>query len=225
MTSQKPAAAKLLRSLKGYYWDSLNFMNRLHLLVKLRKNNAMLILENYIPKEAKILDVGCGHGLFCNLLLITSNKREICGIDIDKQKIKIAKNSVGYRKGIRFLAVDITKINETFDVVVVYDVIHHIDYHLQLSFLKECFKRLKKDGLLIIKDVNIDYFIRSFIFCYLVDELNSRLNITKGDGRAFLHKKELFDIVSGANFKDIRLGEIHNRDITPHLIMTARKIS
>lgn len=213
-----------LKIVKNYYLHSSSIITKIHLLVKFRKNNAMIKLEKYIPKEGKILDVGCGHGIFSNLLIETSYKREVVGIDIDKVKIQIAQGTVKGRKAIHFDILDIDEVKEKFDVIVIYDVLHHIKRILHLRFLQQCYCKLNDKGLLVIKDVNKKYFIRYFIFCYLVDTINAIINITKGGERAFLNKTELTDVVSKANFTDICIEELNNKDITPHLILTARKI-
>jgi 2-polyprenyl-6-hydroxyphenyl methylase/3-demethylubiquinone-9 3-methyltransferase len=48
-------------------------------------------MEKMVPKKGKILDIGCGHGLFELILKSKSNKRVITAIDPDSKKIQLDK--------------------------------------------------------------------------------------------------------------------------------------
>lgn len=106
----------------------------------------MPFLESIIPKEAEIVDLGCGHGFFSHYLVETSSKRRVIGIDIDKRKINLAKGTIRDRADILFECKDISKLEGEYDIVMLYDVIHHIPFEEQKNCLKACYEKLRKGG-------------------------------------------------------------------------------
>jgi len=99
-------------------------------------------------KTTKILDMGCGTGVFASKL--QSDKFSIHGIDISPKSIEIAKNKY---QDISFSIGDIenTDFNdESFDVVILSGVLHHFnDFN---KVLKECYRVLSKGGMLFAYD-------------------------------------------------------------------------
>jgi len=119
-------------------------------------------LIGLIPKNSKILDLGCGSGFIFNNL---KNYKSYLGIDINSKKIKklnnFNKNPTPY-----FLCHDITKKNlksiyKKFDTILLIDVIHHIEKNKQLKCLTNILKQTKKNTLIVIKDIDHKNFITS----------------------------------------------------------------
>lgn len=111
-------------------------------------------LKFNIPKNAKILDIGCNYGtLIYNLYKL--GYKNVFGIDINKEAInqgkknyKSIKNKLKIYDGI-----NISFQKESFDVVLMFDVIEHIP-NVQ-NFLKEqVYKILKKQGIFIFQTPN-----------------------------------------------------------------------
>lgn len=109
---------------------------------------------NYFPKKKDVilLDVGCGEGLFSKHI----NKEVInyFGMDISKIQVKKAKE-----RGLNVIVHDLSKKwpfqAEFFDVVLASEIIEHI-YDTDF-FLRECYRVLKKKGILILTTPNIAY--------------------------------------------------------------------
>src|SRR5438552_3620639 len=51
-------------------------------------------VEKLIPKKGKIVDLGCGEGIFTNFLALSSSKRNIIGIELDKKRIEEANRGL-----------------------------------------------------------------------------------------------------------------------------------
>jgi ubiquinone/menaquinone biosynthesis C-methylase UbiE len=81
------------------------------------------ILEQEIPKDTKIVDIGCGIAFLTNI--IKSMNYDVTGIDIDRNSIKYAQNKYS---DIKFLNVDFNLFmpDETFDFCLINMVIHNI---------------------------------------------------------------------------------------------------
>lgn len=94
----------------------------------------------------KVLDVGCGTGLFTDCF-----KGEYTGIDINEEYIKKAR---AYKKG-TFKTGDATALqfeDETFDLVFTLGVLHHLDAGSREKMLKEMRRVCKTGGHILIVD-------------------------------------------------------------------------
>jgi len=107
-----------------------------------------------IPKNSRILDIGCNYGsLIYNLY--QKGYRNIYGIDINKDSIEKGKKEYSKIKD-KIQTYNGKKIpfkNETFDVVLMFDVIEHIP-NVQDFLKNEVYRALKKDGTFIFQTPN-----------------------------------------------------------------------
>ncbi len=106
------------------------------------------MLDEIVPKNVKILDVGCGTGHVAEVL----KDREWYGVDISPLSIEKARQ---YYKEVK--VGDITRNipfpDNSFDVVFALGIFHHIPDKM-MEALKEIRRVLKKNGILIIIDHN-----------------------------------------------------------------------
>lgn len=114
---------------------------------------SFLQLETLVPQKGKILDLGCGYGIFTNYLAVSSRKREILGVDIDPQKIAHADKGV---RNVSFSVGDATKMRlENLDGIVLHNVLHHLNsYEEQERLIRNCVLTLKEKGTLLIVEVD-----------------------------------------------------------------------
>ncbi len=112
-------------------------------------------IERFIPKEGKIIDVGCGHGSFSVYLALKEKKRRIIGMDLNKKRISAANKASKSIKNVKFFYRDLIKDTciKRADVIMLIDLLHHIPYKTQKSLIKECYNKLRKSGKIIIKDM------------------------------------------------------------------------
>ncbi len=105
------------------------------------------IKENFKnPKSIKVIDYGCGNGLFINFL----KKRGISGTGIEVDEASTQKL---INKKIKFFN-SLDKIQSgTFDLCVMFDVLEHLTD--PIKDLLEIRKKLKKNGKIIIYTPNI----------------------------------------------------------------------
>ena len=112
-----------------------------------------LKVEKLVPKKGFIIDLGCSHGLFTNLLAFKSKERKVLGLEINNNRIKYANIGI---KNTKFIAGDITKIDiPKADCIIFTHVLHHLTtYEAQEELLKNCYDKLKIEGSLIIMEVD-----------------------------------------------------------------------
>ena len=111
-------------------------------------------LKFNIPKNAKILDLGCNYGSLIHNLYLKGYKN-IYGIDVNKKSIQKGKES--YKKiSKKLINYDGRKIpfkDDSFDVVLMFDVIEHVS-NIQDFLKNEVYRILKEKGNFIFQTPN-----------------------------------------------------------------------
>jgi len=105
-------------------------------------------IEEYVPRNGTIVDLGCGFGIFANFLATQSLERKVIGIDLNKKRIQLAKEIFCNVPNLDFVCSNITdtKIPKTNTITAV-DVLHHIpSLELQTNLLRECYSVLSEGG-------------------------------------------------------------------------------
>jgi SAM-dependent methyltransferase len=113
------------------------------------RERARLILNKLGYGNSKVLDAGCGIGLYS--LEIAKRGFKVTGIDFEQEKINTAKE-LSQSSGIKakFICKNLVKIKlkEKFDIILCSEVLEHIkNYQKVISNLT---KLLEKDGKIII---------------------------------------------------------------------------
>ena len=177
------------------------------------------IIEQYVPKNGNVVDVGCGYGIFTNLLALKAKKRNVVGIDIDQKKVTIANEIYGHNPNINFICSNITDTQlPNTDIITVIDVLHHIpSENLQSKLLNSCFLALSHGGKLIIKDLDIKPRWK-YWFNLLHDFL-----MTKGKPVLYQNQNNVKNLLINAGFKLEKTIKILNYPYS-HILYLAQKI-
>lgn len=110
--------------------------------VKTGANERLISLFKRLQKlglksDSKILELGCGVGIFTQLLAKNKSAGLIEAVDLSEKSVAIARSHLKNKKNIYFDVADVVKYqpqNSDFDFVTLMDVIEHIplDQHDQL---------------------------------------------------------------------------------------------
>lgn len=116
-------------------------------------------IRNFVKQQSaslRILDLGCGDGLCARLFRNYFPNSDIQGLDVSRgiiskaQEKKSSKTSFGIFDGTR-----IPFLSEAFDVIMLANVLHHVDTaEKQVAILRECHRVLKIDGTLFVYEHN-----------------------------------------------------------------------
>lgn len=109
-------------------------------------------VNDLIPKQGTIIELGCGEGLFANFLALTAFQRNVIGVDIDKARIEQAQRGL---KNTSFIHLDALKMKmPRVDAIVCMHLLHHLSsYKDQETLLIKCSQALVKGASLVIVEV------------------------------------------------------------------------
>ena len=99
------------------------------------------------------LEIGCGSGLIVRHIA-ENYGASVVGIDVDPEQIELAGEDIEGIQNIRFLEADVTKLpfeDDSFDVVLSFGVLHHIDNWLDA--LQEIIRVLRRKGYFVYADI------------------------------------------------------------------------
>jgi 2-polyprenyl-3-methyl-5-hydroxy-6-metoxy-1,4-benzoquinol methylase len=119
--------------------------------------NILHILGLCLRGKRRVLDIGCGFGLFGCYFASLFPELEYRGYDINPERIKQA-NQAAQRLGLtnaRFYNEDARQIelDGKMDAVMMIDLLHHLDDASKRRLVATCASHLSDDGRMIIKDV------------------------------------------------------------------------
>lgn len=98
----------------------------------------------------RVLDIGCGSG-WIELMLLDKNAKAIDAIDISKDVI--AKAKAQNLKKVKYKVAGATKLpypDESFDLVVCFEVMEHIEKEGEPKLFAEAKRVLKKNGIFLL---------------------------------------------------------------------------
>ena len=213
MTTINKEEIQKFSNLADEWWDVNGKFKPLHMfnpirieyiLSEISKHFNLTDKNNYLLKNFKILDIGCGGGLISEpMARLGAN---VTGIDASEKNIKIAKvHSEKNNLEINYInaSPEQLKITEEFDIILNLEVVEHVD-NLDL-YLKSCSKLLKKNGLMFTATLNRTF--TSYIKAIVGAEYILRwLPIGTHDWNKFLKPEELQLKLNDLNFntKDIK---------------------
>lgn len=196
---------------------------RLHTRIRSWTCPMEAVLER-APAAGRLLEVGCGHGLFANAAALAHPQLEVLGIDPDPQKIRWARSTVGARANVRFRCETLGEVAERgFDAVAVLDVLYLIPRADWPAFLLGLRERLRPGGRVLLKEVEPRPRWK-FYRCLAQETLSVRLlGITHGSAFAFADRAEMEALLRGAGFEGLQVRGLGAGYLTPHVLYEATR--
>lgn len=176
-------------------------------------------IDSSIPRKGKIVDIGCGIGMYSFYLKLRAPQRRIVGIDNNLRRIAYA-NGISRRaryKTVEFLYTDLNEDYslENCDAYLINDVLHHIPYKSKKVLLKKVFDKMTKGNVLVIKDMESESRLK-FMLNYVSDKImtmNGKLDfVDPGDMLSLLRR-----IGYKVDYRKIR------GYLFPHILYVCRK--
>jgi 2-polyprenyl-6-hydroxyphenyl methylase/3-demethylubiquinone-9 3-methyltransferase len=194
---------------------------RLHTRIRMWTCPMAPVVER-TPSTGRLLEVGCGHGLFANAAALAHPDLDVLGIDPDPQKIRWAEATVGARPRVRFRCEGLEAVAERdFDAVAVLDVLYLVPRAEWPGFLRGLRERLRSGGRLLLKDVEPEPRWK-FYRCLAQETVSVRLlGITHGRAFAFADRREMEALLREAGFEGLRATGLGDGYLTPHILYEA----
>ena len=115
-------------------------------------------IEQYLPEDGAILDLGCGFGLFAMYMALCKPNAHVIGLDVNARRLQpaqIAAAKLGIRN-ISFQQQDLRdwRPDRTIAAAYALDVFHHIPVDNGNRLLVDLFAHLKPGGRFLLKDID-----------------------------------------------------------------------
>jgi predicted exporter/SAM-dependent methyltransferase len=120
---------------------------------KLRTDPMFAKLDEAVPRQGFILDLGCGYGVVAHWLASHGPDRTLLGADFDAGKVRVAQQSARGESRLRFEERDLfTWDFPACDAVLLLDVLHYWQPDKQRQLLVKARQSLRPGGKLILRD-------------------------------------------------------------------------
>lgn len=148
----RPSWEAMLAHYKSSYGkeETKDRCNR-HLLLDIHRADIKRIKKYMDLKDAVVLDVGCGRGLFLHALKCAGAK-QLCGIELGSNRAKLARTILPNVEILEESYETVCIKNNSFDLVSAIDIIEHV--YSPRKFFSFVQRVLKSGGFLYIKTPN-----------------------------------------------------------------------
>lgn len=184
-------------------------------------------VEQLVPRDGDVLDLGCGHGHFSMYLALTSPGRRIVGVDIDGHKIAVGtrvltRAGLGGRVDLRVVESGWTPEPNSFDAVVTNDVLYLMGRERAARALSAMAAATRPGGTVVVKEMGATPRWK-----HRVNDLQERLatrvlGITEGDELEVLGADEIEDPLVAAGL-GVRRVELHRGYTHAHLAVVGTR--
>jgi 2-polyprenyl-3-methyl-5-hydroxy-6-metoxy-1,4-benzoquinol methylase len=136
--------------IRGYSWGRF----------KIFRQRFLDEIGQYLPARGRVLDIGCGFGLFSLYYAQLHPELEITGFDLSARRVEMARQAalkigVGNTRFRVQNAID-HRAEERFDAIYMLDVIHHVGVENVEPLLREIRASLAPGGVLLVKELDTE---------------------------------------------------------------------
>ena len=197
-----------LYSNKNNYFLSLFIIQRLLF-------NKFEAIEQFIPKAGRIIDIGCGYGIFANYLALCAPARHVIGIDKNKRKIKLASRGL---PNTEYIYGDVMNVDHvSCSGYTLLDMLHHLNSHEQQeNLLTFCYSSLDKGGTILIKEIDKEPKMK-YLFTHFADAVAYPF-----EKIYFREKNEYRKILEGLGC-EVEIHSIHQHTPYPAVAIVGKK--
>lgn len=115
-------------------------------------------IGQYLPARGRVLDIGCGFGLFSLYYASVAPTLELRGLDFNPRRIAMARRAAA-RLGLTNVIYEVQDARDyradgDYDAAYMLDIVHHVEEESVRLLLEQLAKSLRSGGRLIIKDVD-----------------------------------------------------------------------
>jgi SAM-dependent methyltransferase len=177
-----------------------------------------------LPPGGRLLEIGCGHGLFSAYAALLDPTREVLGVDIDGDKIEAAQVAARAVEGLEIREAPDGAVPEgPWDVVVFVDILYLLPADEQRRLLTEAVRSLAPGGRVVVKEMGTQprWKVR---WNTLQETLSVKiLRITEGSSFHFVDPRTMARWLTELGL-EVDLDRLDARRVHPHHLLVARRV-
>jgi len=181
---------------------------RLHALVRFLTCPFLRVVQ-YVPRGAKVLEIGAGHGVF-SVLARDRGARRVVAVEPDARKVRNVE-------GIDFVIGYDECIRGTFDVVAIIDVLYKIPIDQWDALLSRI-----DASMLIIKEQDPTARVKNF-WNRAQEWVATKLHLTLGEAFAYEAPKEFVARLQRHGYANVEVKRIDFGYPHPHVLYVATR--
>ncbi len=181
-------------------------------------------VEAAVPRAGRVLDLGCGHGLFSLYLAAAGPDREVVGVDIDADKLSSARRAAADAGiDVRFeVAPDGRVPAGPWDAITVVDVLYLLGEPAALDLVGRAAAEVGPGGVLAVKEMAVRPRWK-YELARAQELVATRvLRITEGDEVAIVPPDDIAAAMADAGLEVTR-ERLDRRAPHPHLLLLGRR--
>jgi 2-polyprenyl-3-methyl-5-hydroxy-6-metoxy-1,4-benzoquinol methylase len=200
--------------------------DRLHVRGRFRTCPVALI-DAEVPRGGRVLEVGCGHGLISAYLALSSQDREVTGVDIDARKIAVASHAqshvdpqVAHLEFHHAASGDVPE--GPWDAIVIVDVLYLLDSSAEFALLDACVERLAPGGVLVVKETDVAPRWKHWVAGAQEIVATKILRITAGSSLSFTPIAQIAEHLRTLDL-EVTTRRVDKGYLYPHALVVARR--
>jgi 2-polyprenyl-3-methyl-5-hydroxy-6-metoxy-1,4-benzoquinol methylase len=180
-------------------------------------------LERHVPPHGRILDVGCGHGLFPLYLGLAAAGREVTGTDVDADKLTVARAAATSIAATARFEPTTPGVVPTgpWDAITVVDVLYLLGHDAALDLVRTAADALAPGGTLLVKEISLTPRWKHAVATAQELLATRVLRITEGTDVAFLPPHDIAAAMEGAGLQ-VEQRPLHRGRLHPHHLLVGR---
>jgi 2-polyprenyl-3-methyl-5-hydroxy-6-metoxy-1,4-benzoquinol methylase len=182
----------------------------------------LALMDLALPAEGRVLDVGCGFGLFSVYFALMGPRRQIRGIDPNPRRVEIARQvaaALGVSDRVQYEVGNAEQLpfGAPYDAIYMLDVLHHVARAEQEPLLHRLRQLVAPAGTLLLKDITTDSIVK-----LKFTELLDRVMVGWKEPLSYRHHGEWSRLLEQLGFS---VHTVRVPDVLPypHVVMVARR--